>query len=363
MKSYKNLYPKLCSYKNLELAFKKARKGKSSRLYVKEFEKDLNNNLLKLKEELETFEYKPAQLKKFIIRDPKTRTINKSDFPDRIVHHALVNILDEIYEKIFIYDSYANRINKGTSLGLKRLDKFKRKVSKNGKLIKYALNNNMVKGYCLKADIKHFFASVNQDLLIKELGRKVKDNKVLWLAKVILKNFEDQETGMPLGNMTSQFFSNVYLNSFDYFIKHELKVKYYLRYVDDFIILHENKEILQEYFAKINNYLKGLHLKLHPDKSKIFSMYKGVEFLGFKIFYNYRLLKNRNIKQFNKRLIKLKQDHEYGIIDFEHIINSIQGWKAYAKMGDTYNLRKSLMQKIDALFYLDSILYFSEKGQ
>jgi len=132
MKTYKNLYPKLYSHKNLEKAFNKARKGKSFMPYVIEFEKDLNKNLLQLKKELETLTYKPSKLTKFIIKDPKTRVIRKSEFRDRIVHHAIVNILEPIYEKIFIYDSYANRVNKGTIAAIKRFDKFKREASGGG---------------------------------------------------------------------------------------------------------------------------------------------------------------------------------------------------------------------------------------
>lgn len=136
MKTHKNLYPKLCSYKNLEKAFNKAKKGKSFMPYVVKFEKNLTSNLLKLKKELESFTYKPSQLTKFIIRDPKTRVIRKSNFGDRIVHHAIVNVLEPIYEKIFIYDSYANRIDKGTIAAVKRFDEFKRQVSGGGGISK-----------------------------------------------------------------------------------------------------------------------------------------------------------------------------------------------------------------------------------
>ena len=181
VKSHKNLYPKLCSHDNLELAFRKARKGKSKQKYVKEFEKDLENNLLNLKKELLTFEYKPTRLTKFIVRDPKTRVIRKSIFKDRIVHHAVVNILDPIYEKIFLRNNYANRKNKGSLNAINRFDYYKRKISNNGKLVNNSKNKNMIEGYCLKADLKHFFDSVNQNMLIKILRRKIRDNKVLWL--------------------------------------------------------------------------------------------------------------------------------------------------------------------------------------
>ncbi len=351
MKSYKNLYPKLCSYKNIEKAFKKARKNKSSMYYVKEFEKDLENNLLQLKRELESFTYKPLLLTKFVIRDPKTRVIRKSYFRDRVIYHIIVNILEPIYEKIFIFDSYANRLNKGTLAALKRFDKFKRKVSDNGKLVENPKNNNMIKGYALKADIKHFFDTVNHDILIKILKRKIKDNRILWLINLVLKNFHDKEKGMPLGNMTSQFFANVYLNELDYFVKHKLKAKYYIRYVDDFIILHNNKDDLKEYKKKIDDYLiKNLKLELHQDKSKIFPMYKGVNLLGFRVFYFYKLLRKRNITHFNKRLADLEEKYKKGLIEYKQVMDSIQGWFAYVMWGNTYKLRKNIIRKINMVF-------------
>src|SRR3990167_4987979 len=156
MKTYKNLYKKLCSLKNLELAFKKARKRKTKKYYVQEFEKDLKEELNTLHNELTTLTYKPKPLRKFIIRDPKTRKIHISNFRDRIIHHALVNILEPIFEKIFIYDSYASRKNKGTHKAVERLYHFIRKVSNNGKLVKNPHTNNSVIGYALKADIKHY---------------------------------------------------------------------------------------------------------------------------------------------------------------------------------------------------------------
>ena len=332
MMTSKNLYPVLCSYENLKKAFKKASKNKSSLPYVGLFRKDLKKNLLELENELETFDYKPKPLKKFVIRDPKTRVIRKSYFKDRIVHHAIVNILEPIYEKVFIYDSYANRKLKGTLGALDRFDYFKRKVSK----------NNTRPCYVLKADVKQFFDSIDQDILINILRRKIKDNRVIWLVNQILKNFHDKEKGMPLGNMTSQFFANVYLNELDYFVKHQLRAKYYIRYVDDFIILHEDEQILELYKEKIEKYLKNLKLELHQDKSKIFPMYKGVNFLGYRIFYYHKLLRKRNINQFKLRLIKLEQKYKDSLIEYETLLNSVDGWLAYAKWANTYKLRKRI---------------------
>jgi len=349
MKSYKNLYPKLCSFSNLEKAFEKAKEGKSTLPYVLEFEKDFTNNLLLLKHELETLTYSPKPLTRFVIHDPKTRVIRKSIFRDRIVHHAIVNILEPIYEKVFIDDSYANRVGKGTVAALQRFDRFQRKVSRNGTLVKCARNNNMIRGYAFKADIKQFFDSVDQELLMHILRRKIKDRKVRELICSILKNFHDKEKGMPLGNMTSQFFANVYLNELDYFVKHTLKMKYYLRYVDDFVIIHESKETLQECKEKIENYLVSLKLELHQNKSKIFSMHSGIGLLGFRVFYYYKLLRKRNLAQFWKHLEDLEDQYTKEIISGTRLFICVQGWFSYAMWGNTYRLRKNIRKRIDKL--------------
>ena len=187
MKTYKNLYLQIYDLKNLIFAWKKARKGKTKKNYVIEFEVNLRENLLKLQEELKNQVYKPEPLKTFILRDPKTRKISKSAFRDRVVHHALVRIIEPIFEKSFIHDSCANRIGKGNLFALKRFEQFIRKVSENGK-INGLFSDNQIKGYCLKADIKHYFEEVNHEILIKIISKKIKDEKVIWLIKRILEN-------------------------------------------------------------------------------------------------------------------------------------------------------------------------------
>ena len=186
MQTYNNLYNRLCSYENLLLAYKKARKSKTKKDYVLKFEKNLNDNLKLLQFELINKIYKPKKLKLFIIRDPKTRKICKSKFRDRIVHHAIVNILEPIYEKIFIYDSYASRKDKGQHKALKRFDEFKRKVSLNGKKLKGIKDNNYICGYCLKADIKKYFDNVDHKILINIIKKKIKDNNFVWLIGQII---------------------------------------------------------------------------------------------------------------------------------------------------------------------------------
>jgi RNA-directed DNA polymerase len=185
VKTYKNLYDKIISLENLILAWKKARKGKTKRTYVIGFENNLFQNLMNLHHELKTQTYFPLPLTTFILRDPKTRKIAKSEFRDRVVHHAIVNILEPIFDKTFIYDSCANRKNKGTLFAIKRFDKFKHKISNNGKINGW-FTNNQVKGFCLKADIRHYFQEVNHETLLKIICRKIKDAKTIWLIKEIV---------------------------------------------------------------------------------------------------------------------------------------------------------------------------------
>ena len=306
METNKNLYPKIYNLSNLILAWRKARKGKTKKPYVKEFEKDTIRNLLQLQEELKNETYYPQPLKTFILRDPKTRIISKSTFRDRIVHHAIANSLEPIFDKKFIYDSCANRKGKGNLFAIKRFDKFARKVT----------NNLKSEAFCLKADIKHYFEEINHQILIEILRRTIEDEKIIDLIEKIISNNMVRERcnesftnkGMPLGNLTSQFFANVYLNELDYFVKHKLKAQYYIRYVDDFIILNSSQIQLEFYKNEIDEFLrKELKLELHPDKSKIISLSKEVDFVGFRNFYYFKLLRKRNIRNMQRKIEILNQ--------------------------------------------------------
>jgi len=188
MKTYRNIYKEITSEENLCLAYKKAKKGKSKKSYVIDFNKKLKNNLSELRSELIFHSYQPKPLETVIVRDPKTRKISKSDFKDRIVHHALVNILEPIFDKTFIHDSYANRKGRGTHKAVERFEKFMRITSKNGKVNSW-FNNNQVKGYVLKADIKHYFEEVDHEVLLNAIKKKIKCQKTLWLIRKIIENY------------------------------------------------------------------------------------------------------------------------------------------------------------------------------
>lgn len=331
MKTYKNLYQTLCSKENIESAFKKARKGKSQKPYVLAFEANLEENLNRLRTELLLRSYTPRPLKTFVVRDPKTRKIRKSYFVDRIVHHAICNIIEPIFEKRFIFDSFANRKGKGTLAAINRFDKFKLKASK----------NNIRTCYVFKADIRHYFDEIDHNMLLAILGKRINDNDLMHLIRKVLNNHSDN-VGMPLGNMTSQFFANVYLNELDHYVKHQLKARYYLRYVDDFVILSHNKQLLQDYKNKIESFLESkLRLHLHPDKSKIIRSDKGIGFLGFRHYKHHRLLRKANIRLIKKNLLSGTYDS---------ICTKLEGWIAYAKQASTYKLRKRLTDIIEANF-------------
>ena len=331
----RNLWQELCSSSNLELAFKKARKHKTIKPYVIEFEADLKNNLLLLRTELLFHSYCPKPLKTFILHDPKTRKISKSDFRDRIIHHALCNIIEPLFEKLFIFDSYANRKGKGTLKAIERFDHLQRRVSQNYQ------RSSLV----LKADIRHYFDEVDHTILLTIIQRKIKDPKVVWLIKRILDNYCIKEgKGMPLGNLTSQFFANIYLNEFDQFVKHQLKAKYYIRYVDDFAIFDCSPTALLKLQEQITIFLdEKLSLSLHPDKTKIVLLYQGVEFLGFKIFPRYRLLKKRNMRCFIKKSKAFYESYSGQQIEYDDVYNFMEGWCAHAKHANTFSRRQKIL--------------------
>ncbi len=353
MKTYTKLYEKICSYDNLELAYRKARKRKSSRPDVQEFELKLKENLQKLQQELVTETYQPLPLKTFILRDPKTRKISKSDFRDRVVHHAICNLIEPIFEKRFIYDSYANRKGKGTSAALKRFNQFKRKASSNGMKVRDAsgkkYNNNYVRGYVLKADIRKYFDYVDHDILILILSKKIADRKLIKLIGKILANHNTPHLGkgMPLGNLTSQFFANIYLNELDMFVKHQLKAKHYLRYVDDFVIFHKDKRVLQEHKERINLFLKwNLLLELHPQKSRIKQLSRGLDFVGYRIFYYYILLRKRNRRKIEQQLNEIEKLYKDKAISKETIDQTLNGWFGYLNGSNTHNLRQKMLKRV-----------------
>lgn len=344
MKSHKNLYEKICSFENLYSAFEKAKRKKRRKKDVGKFEYNMEGELLKIKEELESLNYKPSSPKRFFLREPKKRDIWVVDFRDRVVHHALCNIIEPIFDKSFIDDSYACRKCKGTHKAIKRFDEFKRKVTK----------NNTQKAYVLKADVKKYFDNISHKILLEIIGRKIKDGKTMQLIERIVENHEGKGElkgkGIPIGNLTSQLFANLYLNELDHFVKEKLRIRYYLRYMDDLIILSQSINILLETRNKIKEFLDHyLDLRLHPRKTRIFPMINGVDFLGYETFYHYKLLRKGSVKRIEARIKHLNREYRRGKVELSTICASIMAWLGYAKHADIYRLKNKLFQNLNFL--------------
>jgi len=284
----------IVSIDNLLLAWKEFVKGKRNRKDVLMFSFYLMDNILSLHKDLFAHSYKHGGYQCFEINDPKPRIIHKASVRDRLLHHAVYCILYPFFDKIFISNSFSCRNNKGTHKAINQFRSFAYDVSK----------NNTKTCWILKCDIKKFFASIDQNILISILQEYIPDKDIVNLLKGIIFSFYSTELGkgLPLGNLTSQLFANVYMNEFDQFVKHKVKVKHYIRYADDFVILSENKEYLENKILIIKNFLENkLKLALHPDKVFIKTLSSGMDFLGWVHFFDYRILRRTTKKRmFNK---------------------------------------------------------------
>ena len=359
-KTYKNLFGEIIKTENLIRAYKGAAEQKRFEKVILRFDKHLAQNLLCLQKELFNKTYKHGDYKFFTLYDPKEREISAAPFQDRIVHHAVCQILEPIFDKKFIYDSFACRKIKGSHRAVKRLQKFLRKLSFK---LESEREESISLVYALKCDISKCFPSINHEILIKILEKKVKDKDTIWLLKEIINSCESGDKynylfpanshfrtsrprGIPIGNLTSQLFVNIYLNELDQYLKHQLKVKYYVRYVDDFIILSQNKKYLHQLTEKIRAFLYNeLYLTLHPKKVRVFPVRQGIDFLGYVIFKDHILLRSKNVKSFRKRLRKFQKLYQTGKIKEQKIRESITSWLAHAEQADTYYLRKAIFGK------------------
>jgi RNA-directed DNA polymerase len=322
MKRYNNLYPNICNIKNLILADKKARKSKKN-IQIKEFDKATGCNLLLLQNMLLFEEFTCSDYRTFKIFEPKERLIYELPYyPDRIVHHAIINIMDKIWINLLTKDSYGNIKGRGIHKCLESIIK--------------DINKCEDDLYCLKLDIKKYYPSIDNNILKDLLRKKIKDNKLLNL----LDNIIDKEQGIPIGNYLSQYFANIYLSYFDHWLKEDIKVGYYYRYVDDIIILDKNKSRLHSILSDINNYLyKNLRLKI-KENYQIFPTDKRlIDFLGYR--FNKKVIKVRN--KIKKNFIKsVKQNKEKSIPSYIGWIKHTKNnnlLKKYIKNGKDYKLQ------------------------
>ncbi|MCB0200841.1 MAG: RNA-dependent DNA polymerase [Anaerolineae bacterium] len=345
-KSYTDLYPPIASFENLHRAFRKAAKGKRGHPSVAAFEFDLESNLCRLEEELLGQTYRPGPYRSFTIRDPKRRLVSAAPFRDRVVHHALCNVIEPIFERTFIGDSYANLVGKGTHAALDRAQALARRYR-----------------YVLQCDLEQFFPSVDHQILRGVIARKIADPQALWLVDRILAGGQgvldevyqpvmfpgddlfalQRPRGLPIGNLTSQFWANFYLNQLDQFVKRRLRCPAYLRYVDDFLLFADDKRQLWAWKAEIRNLLVSLRLTLHERESTVYPVAGGIPFLGFRIYPDHRRLKRRNGVAFARRLRVAYCAVAAGNLTYEELQRRVHGWIAHARHGDTYGLRRSLL--------------------
>lgn len=283
------LYQKIISIEHLFQSWNEFKKNKRGRRDVQIFERNLEDNLFELHTNLANKTYQHKNYTAFNIYDPKFRHIHKATVLDRIVHHGVVSIIEPIFDKTFIYDSYSCRLEKGTHGAVKRLVNFANTVSKN-----YTEDC-----WALKLDIKKFFASVNHKVLLNLLKRKIRDHDILWLLIQVIDSFP---LGIPLGNLTSQVFANIYLNELDQFVKHRLRIKCYLRYADDFIMLSCSND-LNHWINGIEVFLwKELKLTLHPKKITLRRLYWGIDFLGYIVLPHHVLPRTKTKRRMFKKL-------------------------------------------------------------
>ena len=343
MKRVGYLWEKLIAFDNLLAAAEKACKGKRFSPPVAAFHFDLERQLLALRDDLGTRRYRPGPYRTFFIHEPKKRQISAAPYRDRVVHHALTRVLEPVWERSFIADSYACRRGKGTHAAVRRCQQLAARFP-----------------YVLKADVQKFFPSLDHAVLKELVARKIKDADVLWLVGLLIDHSNPQEEvqdwfagddlfepgrrrrGLPIGNQTSQFLANVYLDPLDHFVKEGLRPGGYVRYVDDFLLFATDKDTLAAARPAVGEVLASLRLRLHPSKCTVFPTAAGIRFLGYRVFPTHRLLARENVRRFRRRLRRLQGQYARHEIDFEGILRRVRGWIGHARQADTYLLRERL---------------------
>ncbi len=349
MKTTKHLYPRLCGWANLERAYHKARRGKRKYWSVADFEYSWESELLRLQRELQDHTYRPGPYHSFYIHDPKRRLISAAPFRDRVAHHALCNLIEPIFERRFIADSYANRVGKGTHRALDRCTYFARRYR-----------------YVLQCDIKQHFPAIDHAILRDILARPIACPETLGLIDTILASGRGVLTeqygmvyfpgddllaaarprGLPIGNLTSQFWSNCYLNPLDHFIKRDLTCPAYLRYVDDFLLFADDIATLHHWRAAIIDFLATLRLTLHEGRAQPRPVTEGIPFLGFVVYPDHRRLKRSRKLAYQRRLRGLWALYRAGRVTGGEVVASLKGWLAHVSYGNCWALAERLLRPL-----------------
>jgi len=321
---------------NLLAAWKEFEKGKKQKKDVQEFSLRLMDNIFSLHNDLLNHTYKHGGYQAFKINDPKPRDIHKASVCDRLLHHTIYRKLYPFFDKTFIADSYSCRNDKGTHKAIDKFRSYFQKVSQNNTRI----------CWILKCDIRKFFANIDHRILLSILAEYISDKNILNLLKNIIESFTTKNktaVGLPLGNLTSQLFVNIYMNKFDKFVKHKLKAKYYIRYADDFVFLSEDKNILEKQIPIIEKFLsEELKLKLHPGKVSIKTLSSGVDFLGMVNFFNYRILRTKTKRRILKKLSLKHKMYLEELVSGESINQSVQSYLGVLKHCHGYGVAREI---------------------
>lgn len=319
----------IISVENLLKSWREFLRGKGKREDVQTFRLSLMDNILNLHEDLANDTYNHGPYQAFRINDPKPRQIHKSLVRDRLLHHAVYRILYPFFDRMFIADSFSCRLGKGTHRAMNRFRRFAWRES---------LNHTRT-CWVLKCDIRKFFENINHRILLSILGQRIQDKRIMALLENIIRSFSTAPgRGLPLGNLTSQLFVNIYMNEFDQFMKHHMKAKYYIRYADDFVILSHDKAMLEELLSKLGDFLnERLFLELHPDKIFIKTFASGVDFLGWVHFPNHRVLRTTTKRRMFKRIQECKNNEA-----------TVQSYLGLLSHGNTWKLEKIVTENREA---------------
>lgn len=334
MKIARDLFVKITSLEHLFNSWEHFRRGKRKRKDIQYFERHLEDRIFEIQKDIVNIQYRHGSYEHFYVTDPKQRFISKASVRDRLIHEAVYQVLNDLFEQTFIFHSLSSRLGKGTHFGVEHLRRMIRKASRNGKTFCYAL----------KMDIKRFFDSVGHQILKQLIRKKVKDEKALVIIDEIIDSFHTiAGVGIPLGNVTSQLFANIYLHELDDFIKQRLREKFYLRYCDDFIILSEDRSHLESLVPFISEFLGSiLHLELHPKKVILRKLSQGIDFIGYILFQSHTLLRTCTAKRMKKKLKEGYTKYLKREMDVETFDQKLQSYLGILSQANQHALSQAL---------------------
>ncbi|MFV0424396.1 MAG: reverse transcriptase domain-containing protein [Bacilli bacterium] len=350
IKPYKNLYEKIYDFEMLLMAFDKAKLGRRYQNDVMQFNYNLEENLIDLQNHLIHKSYEVGKYHEFFVYDPKKRLIMSLPFKDRVLQWAIYMVLNPIFSKGYINDSHGCIKGKGIHSAVQRLKYWLRIV-----------NKDKEKYYYLKLDISKYYYRIDHEILLNIIKRKIDDDDLICLLEKIIKSeeqpfglpigstFDETEQrlfdrGIPIGNLTSQMFANIYLNELDQYIKHTLKVKYFIRYMDDMIILHHDKKLLYEYKMLIEEFLQN-ELKLNlNNKTAIRPISLGIDFVGYKVWPTYIKLRKSSALKMKRKLKIVQKDYSKNKISFERANATVQSYLGILKHCNSYNLKNKIFK-------------------